>query len=827
MYDTNTQLMYLAVFMAQPELYTKMKRVHKPSHYSATVQKAVEYIDEYYDEYSSLPDIVMIKAKTGIDVPVIDHVDHGIESWFMKEYPQFSLHKSLERALYVADEEVQKGNYDAMESIINQAHEVRLAFDYGLVYNEDPEARLKNILERSGNISSGFKGIDGTVGKLNAGDLVIYAGPSGCVTYDTPVRVIRLPKISTCTTNNSRLPRNVKHWVEYLSNFYHVSSIRDHVNGDRKALKSLYDDAQPITVPIGELMDNHTTDTYSYVVDSPDGWVPVVDCFEKTKDEMYEVSMSNGTIIRASHDHLFQKPDLSWHFARDLSVGNELLGDNGIETIVSLKSYNEETKVYDLSVGHKNHRYYTDGICSHNSGKSLFLQNHAINHWKDGLNVLQITLELHPELVSRRMDCMLLNKSVAELYSDLRATALEIAMFSKKHSVGDLRVKYMPSGSTTAEIKNLVKMYMNDTRKKVDILIIDYLDLVNPVQKFSMGDTFGKDKLVSEELRNIGQELGPVVLTASQLNRCLTLDTKVIIKGKGSIDIKDVNVGDEIKTDKGYNTIKGVSDITKKKVYKITTKSGKVIRCSENHVFPTGGGEMSINTGLRVGSTLYSISNDVLSGDEIVSIEFDGYEDTIDIETDGNHLFIANGILTHNSAVGLEELDHSNIAGGLSKINTADLVFGILTSNAMRERGEYALQVLKSRNSAGTGRKIPMLINAQSMRIYDDPDYVAKIAAYMNMSTDEANKNHHANEVSQTYNELQDAINQSNKTKNTPPDKSPTGTVGSVYGAIPDTSTPEVGDDGQMNDPLGVHVESSDDFDDDRFASVKNLFNRP
>jgi len=41
------------------------------------------------------------------------------------------------------------------------------------------------------------------------------------------------------------------------------------------------------------------------------------------------------------------------------------------------------------------------------------------------------------------------------------------------------------------------------------------------------------------------------------------------------------------------------------------------------------------------------------------------------------------------------EFDHSHIAGGLSKVQTADNVFGIFTSRAMKERGRYQLQFMK------------------------------------------------------------------------------------------------------------------------------------
>jgi len=476
--------------------------------------------------------------------------------------------------------------------------------------------------------------------------------------------------------------------MEYLLQFYDLQDLHNYAGGSIEKIRQLYIDAQPIDVPIGEIMNDHNNDDYAYMVDSPDGWVPVVDCFEKTKEDMYIVELNDGTTIRASHDHLFQKPDMSWWFTRDLAIGDKLLTKSGVGVIQKLHNYQESTKVYDLSVDHPNHRYYTDDVCSHNSGKSLFLQNHSVNFWKSGLNVLQITLELNPMLVARRMDCMFLNMSVSDLYADLPKTNIAIKAEKAKHNVGDMRVKYMPSGSTTAEIKNLVKMYMNDTKKRVDVLVVDYLDLVNPIGKFSTGDTFNKDKLVSEELRNIGQELGPIVLTASQLNR---------------------------------------------------------------------------------------------------------------------------------SAVGAQSLDHSNIAGGLSKINTADLVFGIITSDAMRENGQYELQALKVRNGTGTGRRIELLVNENTMRIKDDPDYIKKLPTYMSMSPQDAHKDKESTEITKQYDKLNSIIQSNNST--TAPKDSPTGEVGAVYGGD--------GSEGHEDVMSTFHQGNEfDDEDDSRMSGVLNIFGK-
>ena len=74
----------------------------------------------------------------------------------------------------------------------------------------------------------------------------------------------------------------------------------------------------------------------------------------------------------------------------------------------------------------------------------------------------------------------------------------------------------------------------------------------------------------------------------------------------------------------------------------------------------------------------------------------------------------------NRSAVDEIEFDHSHIAGGISKINTADNVFGIFTSRSMRERGKYQIQCMKSSSSTGVGQKIDLEYNIETMRITDE-----------------------------------------------------------------------------------------------------------
>ena len=111
--------------------------------------------------------------------------------------------------------------------------------------------------------------------------------------------------------------------------------------------------------------------------------------------------------------------------------------------------------------------------------------------------------------------------------------------------------------------------------------------------------------------------------------------------------------------------------------------------------------------------------NDLFVKDKYVS------EELRNLAKELNILFVTASQL-NRAAVEEIEFDHSHISGGISKINTADNVFGIFTSRAMRERGRYQLQLMKTRSSSGVGQKVELEFDIESLRIRDlaeDQDY--------------------------------------------------------------------------------------------------------
>lgn len=232
------------------------------------------------------------------------------------------------------------------------------------------------------------------------------------------------------------------------------------------------------------------------------------------------------------------------------------------------------------------------------TGKSLFLQNLALNWVQQGLNVIYITLELSEELVGLRYDAMIAEMPTKQIFKNLEDVAMRLGMMRKSGGIasqwGKLQIKKFPMAGTRAnDIRAYLQEYEIQTGMKPDAICVDYLDLLHPNSaKINVTEQFVKDKFTSEELRALAVEWNILCATASQLNR---------------------------------------------------------------------------------------------------------------------------------ASIQEQDFDASHIAGGISKINTADNVLAILTTAAMKERGEYQIQFLKTRSSSGVGQRVYLRIHPETLRITDAP----------------------------------------------------------------------------------------------------------
>lgn len=152
------------------------------------------------------------------------------------------------------------------------------------------------------------------------------------------------------------------------------------------------------------------------------------------------------------------------------------------------------------------------------AGKSIWLQNLALNYSEAGLNCIYITLELAEGLVGMRLDSMLTGIRPKQIFKQMDDVELKVKMAAKKS--GRLQLMYASSGSRTNDIRSMIKEFEIQHDTKIDAIFLDYMDLCMPNDKrVSPSDLFVKDKYVSEEMRNLAKELNTIFVTASQLNR--------------------------------------------------------------------------------------------------------------------------------------------------------------------------------------------------------------------------------------------------------------------------------------------------------------------
>ncbi len=243
-------------------------------------------------------------------------------------------------------------------------------------------------------------------------------------------------------------------------------------------------------------------------------------------------------------------------------------------------------------------------------GKSLFMCHVASSVLLQGRNVLYITLEMAEERIAERIDANLLNVPIQQLVDLPRSTFENKVNNIAKKTQGSLVIKEYPTASAhSGHFKALLNELALKKSFRPDIIFIDYLNICAS-SRFKGGsnvNSYTLVKSIAEELRGLAVEFNVPIVSATQTTRsgyCLDLKTQVQTQ-QGLKDISNIQVGDLVLSNNGYNKVLNVFPKTKKKSYRITLEDGKEIICSEEHLFPTENGELNIKEGLKEGMCLY------------------------------------------------------------------------------------------------------------------------------------------------------------------------------------------------------------------------------
>jgi replicative DNA helicase len=153
-------------------------------------------------------------------------------------------------------------------------------------------------------------------------------------------------------------------------------------------------------------------------------------------------------------------------------------------------------------------------------GKSMLLTNMAANYLEQGLTVFIVSLEMSANMYASRIDALLANHDINTLKFDSETCKTNIRNFHQLHSTAKLIIKeWPPSYINTMQMKSWIdKLAL--IGHTPDVLIVDYLNLMQPNVITKNTNMYEKVGNIGRELRALSYEIGGIpIWSATQVNR--------------------------------------------------------------------------------------------------------------------------------------------------------------------------------------------------------------------------------------------------------------------------------------------------------------------
>ena len=179
-YNVEIQRLFLEMMLTNAELYTRVMNIMNAQNFDKGLRPVAEFMVEYSEKYSLLPDIKQISATTGTNLSLVEDFGDKHTEWFLEEFESFTKRQELERAILKAADLLEKGEFGPVEKLIKDAVQISLQRDMGTDYFANPKERLNRYFNAGGQVSTGWPQLDRLLyGGFSRGELNIFAGGSG------------------------------------------------------------------------------------------------------------------------------------------------------------------------------------------------------------------------------------------------------------------------------------------------------------------------------------------------------------------------------------------------------------------------------------------------------------------------------------------------------------------------------------------------------------------------------------------------------------------------------------------------------------------------
>lgn len=217
------------------------------------------------------------------------------------------------------------------------------------------------------------------------------------------------------------------------------------------------------------------------------------------------------------------------------AISIQIDSDIGISFFKNIKERQADvTSAHRYSLGYPDLDKNMDGgiarremllmLATSGGGKSVSVLNFCIEliqqrdvKTNNFLNCLLVSLELSEDMIDKRTQMIVTGKSSKDVQTNKDDVREQLESMTGR--CGDLIIKRMKGGSTANDIRTLVKEIEIQNGWIPDVIFLDYLDKLHPIQKVSTENIGTRDKFITEEFYELLNDLNTIGLTASQLTK--------------------------------------------------------------------------------------------------------------------------------------------------------------------------------------------------------------------------------------------------------------------------------------------------------------------
>ena len=110
-----------------------------------------------------------------------------------------------------------------------------------------------------------------------------------------------------------------------------------------------------------------TYELNDYQILSDTGWKNIVKVHKTIPYKIWTVTTASYE-LKCADEHIVFDQHMNQVFVKDLAIGNSIMTKTGLEKVLQLKQSEQSDNMYDVELDDdSNHRYYTNGILSHNT----------------------------------------------------------------------------------------------------------------------------------------------------------------------------------------------------------------------------------------------------------------------------------------------------------------------------------------------------------------------------------------------------------------------------------------------------------------------------